>query len=138
MFRITSNFDKADRLAPLTDWTSRTVSYRYVPDGHLQSTTYVHGTTTTNTEDNAQRLTQVWNKQGTGTTIGQHTYTLDNVGTRTQVAESLAQVGCSPLTVNTAYRYDTLYRLMGDGTTTYGYDPVSNRTSMGATTYAYD
>ncbi len=42
--------------------------------------------------DNAQRLTQVLNQEAT-TTLDQHTYTLDNAGNHTQVAEVLAQVG---------------------------------------------
>jgi RHS repeat-associated protein len=44
-------------------------------------------------------------------------------------------------TLATAYSYDQLYRLTGDGTRTYGYDPVGNRLSLtqGTTTsYTYD
>src|SRR5207248_3329495 len=44
------------------------------------------------TYDNALRLTDVWNKNGSAT-IDRHTYTLDSVGNRTKVAEVLASPG---------------------------------------------
>jgi hypothetical protein len=87
--------------------------------------------------DNPQRLTQVLNQNGTST-LDQHTYTLDSVGNRTQVAEVLAQVGGGSIAPTTTYSYDRLYRLLGDGTNTYTYDPVGNRLSWGATSYTYD
>ena len=45
--------------------------------------------------DNARRLTQVANELG-ATVISSHTYTLDAVGNRTQLAETLAQPGGAP------------------------------------------
>jgi YD repeat-containing protein len=87
--------------------------------------------------DNPQRLTQVLNQNGTST-LDQHTYTLDSVGNRTQVAEVLAQVGGGSISPTTTYSYDRLYRLLGDGTNTYAYDPVGNRLSWSSTNYSYD
>jgi hypothetical protein len=84
----------------------------------------------------------VWNRQGS-TTISQHTYTLDNAGNRTQLAEQLAQIGGGTTSSTATYGYDHLYRLTSDSSTvgvgTYTYDPVDNRLSGGATTsLSYD
>jgi RHS repeat-associated protein len=82
----------------------------------------------------------VLNQQGANT-LSQHAYTLDAVGNRTAVAETLAQVGGGTATNNVAYSYDRLHRLTGDGTRSYGYDPVGNRLSLtqgSTTTYTYD
>ena len=140
---VTSTLDKAGRLASLQDWASRQTSYTYFPDGNVQTTTNANGTTTAFSEDHAQRLTQVWNKTGTGATISQHAYTLDGVGNRTQVQETLAPVGGGqPTTATTTYAYDHRYQLLGDGTRTWAYDPAGNRQSVTvggtATAYSYD
>ncbi|HEV8636090.1 MAG TPA: RHS repeat-associated core domain-containing protein, partial [Chloroflexota bacterium] len=79
--------------------------------------------------------------QQASNTLTQHTYTLDAVGNRTAVNETLAQVGGGTTTNNVTYSYDKLYRLTGDGTRSYTYDPVGNRTSLtqgGTTGYTYD
>ena len=135
---VTYSFDKASRLTGLTDWASRTTGYTYLPDGHVQQLTNANGTTAQYSYDNAQRLTQVLNQDSSLKVIDQHTYTLDSVGTRSQVAEVLAQVGGGQITPTTAYGYDKLYELTADGATDYSYDPVGNRLSMGSTSYSYD
>jgi hypothetical protein len=73
-----------------------------------------------------------------GTTIDQHTYTVDSVATRTQVAETLAQVGGGQITPTTTYGYDKLYELTADGGTSCTYNPVGNRLTMDSTSYSYD
>jgi hypothetical protein len=60
------------------------------------------------------------------------------MGNRTQVTETLAQVGGGTTTNNVTYTYDRLYRLKGDGTRTYDYDPVGNRTANSGLTCGYD
>jgi YD repeat-containing protein len=139
---VTYTFDKADQLASLSDWATpaRTTSYQYWPSGQVKTLTNVNGTTTTDSYDNAQRLTPVLNQNG-ASIISQHSYTLDSVGNRTVLAEALAQVGGGTTTNNFSYSYDRLYRLTGDGTRSYSYDPVGNRLSLtqgGTTSYAYD
>jgi RHS repeat-associated protein len=134
---VTYTFDKAGRLSSLSDWASRVTSYQYFADGSLKQATNPNGTTADLSYDNARRLLEVWNKQG-ASTISQHTYTLDAAGNRTQVAETLAQVGGGTLTPTITYSHDKLYRLLGDGTNTYTYDPVGNRASWGSTAYSYD
>jgi YD repeat-containing protein len=106
---VTYTFNNARQLASLADWASpaRTVSYGYLPDGHLQTIANFNGTSATYSHDNAQRLTQVLNQQGTNV-ISQHTYTLDSVGNRTALAETLAQVGGGSTNNNISYGYDRL------------------------------
>jgi RHS repeat-associated protein len=78
----------------VTDWASRVTSYDYYPDGALQAQTNVNGTVGTYAYDNARRLTDVWNRTSTSATdaITRHQFTMDAVGNRTQVAETLAPV----------------------------------------------
>ena len=134
---VTYAFDKGSRLQSLSDWANRTTSYQYFPDGNLQTVTNLDGTTANYSYDNAQRATEVLNRNGTNV-IDQHSYTLDNVGNRTALSETLAQISGGPITNNVTYTYDSLYRLTGAGTTTYTYDPVGNRLTKGTTSYTYD
>lgn len=127
----------------MQDWAGRTTGYAYFPDGNVQSVTNVNGTTATYTEDNAQRLTQVWNKTAGGGTIGQHTYTLDGVGNRTQLRETVARVGGGSSSYTLAHTLDRLYELTsagqpGGGTNAYAYDPAGNRLTSGGPAMAYD
>ena len=76
--------------------------------------------------------------QNGSTTVASVSYTLDNVGNRTQRVD---QQGTH------SYSYDNLYRLTsvtypGPSTTSYTFDVFGNRTSLtnssGTTNYAYD
>ncbi len=74
--------------------------------------------------DNANRLTAISHVKG-GTTLASASYTLDNVGNRTQ---RIDQQGTH------SYSYDNLYRLTsvtypGPATTSYAFDAFANRTS---------
>jgi RHS repeat-associated protein len=88
--------------------------------------------------DNADRLTGISHVQNGSTTVASVSYTLDNVGNRTQRVD---QQGTH------SYSYDNLYRLTsvtypGPSTTSYAFDAFGNRTSLtdgsGTTNYAYD
>ncbi len=132
--QVTYSFDKADRLASLTDWSNRTISYSYRPDSLVQAVTKLALTTASYSYDNAVRLTQVANVLNRNeATISQHSYTLDAVGNRTQVSELIpAALGPPGQTtpISTSYGYDRLYRLtVVNATPTYTYDPVGNRLS---------
>ncbi len=75
-----------------------------------------HGTTATYSYDNALRLTQVRNQQGSST-ISSHSYSLDAVGNRTRLDEE-AGAGAS-----WAWGND-FYGQLGDGTATARFGPV--------------
>ncbi|MBI5285192.1 MAG: hypothetical protein HY874_08880, partial [Chloroflexi bacterium] len=112
-------------------------SYTYDAANRLTSTARPNGLASDRTYDNADRLLSVLNRNG-GTPISSFTYTLDNVGNRTQVIDTAG---------TTTYGYDDLYRLTaatypnGD-TQTYTYDAMGNRLTMvnngATTTYGYD
>ncbi|MBV9322843.1 MAG: RHS repeat protein, partial [Chloroflexi bacterium] len=89
---VAYTFDAGNRLQSLKDWGNRTTGYSYFADGLLNTVTNANGTTNQFSYDNARRLTEVWNEAGSNT-ISQHSYTLDNVGNRTSVAEVLPQLG---------------------------------------------
>jgi YD repeat-containing protein len=139
---VTYQYDNAGRLSALQDNSHRTVSYTYTPDEDLQTITNPNGTSAQDSDDNADRLTAVLNQAGS-TTLSSHSYALDGVGNRTQAVEVLGQVGGGGTTnLTTNYSYDSLYRLLSDGTRSYSYDPVGNRLSLTVngtpTNYSYD
>ena len=76
----------------MTDWASRVTSYEYHADGALEQQTNVNGTVALYAYDNARRLLDVWNQKPgtTPETITRHQFTMDAVGNRTQVGETLA------------------------------------------------
>lgn len=116
---VTYAFDKASQLQSLSDWASRQTSYQYNPDGSLKQATNFNGTTASYSYDNALRLTQMLNAKGSAT-ISQHTYTLDNLGNRTQAVETLASTGSG---VPMAWGFNP-YGELGNGTTTNSNLPV--------------
>jgi RHS repeat-associated protein len=134
-------YDKAGRLQSLKDNSQRIVGYTDTPDGDVQTISNPNGTSAQDSYDNADRLTAVLNQAGS-TTLSSHSYTLDNVGNRTQAVEVLGQVGGGTTNLTTNYTYDSLYRLLSDGTRSYTYDPVGNRLSLTVngtpTNYIYD
>jgi RHS repeat-associated protein len=146
-------YDAASRLTSVTDWLSMATSYTYDNANRLTSTTLGNGLISDRTYDNANRLLTLVNRNG-GTTISSYTYSVDNVGNRSQVVDT---------TGTTAYSYDGLYRLTGvtypntdvqsytydqmgnrltkvhNGTTTaYTYDDAGQMTAAGGTSYTYD
>lgn len=140
---VAYTFDKASRLDFLVDWSNRKTDYDYFIDGMPKTVNHeVNGTSAHYTYDNAGRLTQVWNKEGSNT-ITQHTYTMDKIGNRTKAAEVLTPMdwNAGPITTSRQgtidYSYDKLYRLTKENRQLplpqskeifdYTYDPVGNR-----------
>lgn len=107
-------------------------SYEYWNDGSLKKTTLPNGVLASYMYDTADRLTSVANTQSGP--MSTFTYTLDEVGNRTQVS------GTNP---TQTYQYDALYRLTqaaysGGPTDNYIYDANGNRTYKNSTSYAND
>src|SRR5690606_37142422 len=141
-------YDAAGRRIKLTYPTGSAINYRYWPDGQLKeggdggtvlasyvydpagrldTVTHSNGVSTAYTFDGADRLTERHTTVG-GTTRAQFTYTLDRLGLRTGVSET---VGSNTRSV--AYSYDGLLRLdtatESPGTQyDYAYDLAGNRT----------
>ena len=99
--------------------------------------------------DEAGRLAEMEHERGTRL-LGRYEYTLDGVGNRTAVTETLRGLSGAPVSTVITYTYDGLSRLVGAAYSSgeafeYGYDPVGNRTVHSATitttlitTYTYD
>jgi YD repeat-containing protein len=130
--QVAYGYDAANNLTSVTDWNSQQTTYAYNNAGYLTTVTIHSGTGVVGTYgyDNADRLTSVsWVKGGS--TLASATYTLDNVGNRTQRVDQLG---------THTYGYDNLYRLTsvtypGPSTDSYTYDAVGNRLSKNAPTY---
>jgi RHS repeat-associated protein len=126
-------YDAANQLSTVTDWLSNVTTYTYDDAGRLTKSAYPTGAEATYTYDDADRLLTVLNKKG-AVTISTHTYTLDDVGNRTQVVDDQG---------TTTYAYDDLYRLTsvtypGPSTDTYTYDALGNRLTKNTDDYTYD
>jgi hypothetical protein len=78
-------------------------------------------------------IAEVLNQRGS-TTIGQHAYTLDAVGNRSELAERLAPLGGgAPLQQSFTFAYDHLYRLTGTSGASGVGPQVSNIVTTGVT-----
>jgi uncharacterized protein RhaS with RHS repeats len=128
-FSMDYTYDVGNRMATASSW-GNTVSYAYDDAGRLITSTYPasSGLTTSRTYDDAGRLTSLTNKKG-ATTISSFTYTLNEVGIRTQMQEASGGIN--------TYSYDNLYRLTGVTypealTYTYTYDDVVIRLTKGS------
>jgi hypothetical protein len=92
--------------------TAHTTCYSYFADGLLNSVSNINATAAQFSYDNARRLLSVQNTKAGGNGIGNHTYTLDAVGNRKQLDETLAVPGFGGLAqTRSTYGYENLYRL---------------------------
>jgi RHS repeat-associated protein len=126
-------YDAAGRMLTVTDWLSNVTEYTYNNAGYLTLTELPNGVTVEYGYDGADRLTSVVN-EGPGGVLSSFTYTLDDVGNRTQVVTPEG---------TESYTYDDLYRLTGvtypDSTSeSFSYDAVGNRTATAVLAYTYD
>ncbi|MGE3412174.1 MAG: RHS repeat-associated core domain-containing protein [Dehalococcoidia bacterium] len=125
-------YDGNHRMSTVTDWLTNQTAYTYDDAGKLEVTSYPNGVSATVTYDGADRLTAIDNDNGS--TFSSFTYTLDDIGNRTQVVDNAG---------TTTLQYDDVYRLTqvtypGPVTDTYTYDANGNRTSRNALTYTYN
>jgi YD repeat-containing protein len=121
--------------------------YDYDAVNRLTKTTFGNSTQETRLYDTLNRLTQLSsNRLSDNVLLSQYVYTLDAVGNRTAVSETVNGQSRSII-----YTYDDLYRLTeetitdavnGDRTSSYVYDAVGNRLNKTVngttTTYIYD
>lgn len=142
----TYTYDALNRLATVSDPDGGVTAYTYDAVGNRASITYPNTTVTQYTYDALNRLTNLLNRTGGGSTISSYAYTLGPAGNRTRVVEDTGRI--------VDYTYDALHRLIretitkrADVTTIdYMYDPVGNRltkavattTGTTTTTYVYD
>jgi YD repeat-containing protein len=131
--RQPGSFDDAywgdGQLRAVREGTTVLADYAYDAGGRLATLTRSNGAVTTATYDNAHRLTDLHTTVG-GQTAAQFRYTLDRLGLRLGVTETL-----SGTVRSITYTYDGLLRLTSavedPGTTyAYAYDLAGNRTEV--------
>ena len=82
-------YDDDNRLATVTDWLSGTTQYEYDIVGRLITTTFSNGVVSTQQYDHANRLTGLLYEQANGTTVAEYAYTLNKLGFRAGVTETI-------------------------------------------------
>ena len=82
-------YDDDNRLATVTDWLSGTTQYEYDIVGRLITTTFSNGVVSTQQYDHANRLTGLLYEQANGTTVAEYAYTLNRLGFRAGVTETI-------------------------------------------------
>jgi RHS repeat-associated protein len=133
--KVVQTFDKAGRLATVTDWNANRTGFGYGPDGDLQTTTYPNGTVVTNGFDDSGTLTSSTLKAGTAT-LASLTYGRDAAhklsGSTPSGLPGAAQTyGYSP-------RGQLASATTGAATTQYKVDAADNPVGLGTATQAFD
>ena len=143
---VNYRYDLATRLVSASDWLTQTTSYLYNAIGQPLTITLPNGVTSSFGYDSAERLKTITH-QGITQTLASYTYTLDAMGNRTGVTETVLAPGSGMSTTAIAYNYNTLYQLKVAQYSTgavfsYTYDAVGNRltqtTITNSTAYTYD
>jgi RHS repeat-associated protein len=135
---VTYGYDDAGRLISVVDWLSTETSFSYDAAGRLLGQVNGNGTTMARQYDTGGRLTNLQNKKSGGAVITSHSFTLDKVGNRTRVSESLPLSPTSP-NQNLTFSHNAGHQVISDGIRSYTYDNNGNRISAndGATLVAY-
>lgn len=119
---VTFAHDADNRLSGVTDWQKRNTSYSYDPASNLVGIAFPNTTTATLAYDAANRLTGITDSAKSA--YRTFRYTLDKVGNRTAIFDTIA---------TTNYTYDAVNELLtaqlGPLKESWTYDPVGNRTS---------
>ncbi len=88
---VTTTYDAVNRPNTVLDWNAQTTTYLYDPAGRLITSTLPNGLQTVNAYDNANRLTRVTHtRTGDGQVLGDYQFTLDGVGNRVTVSETVS------------------------------------------------
>jgi RHS repeat-associated protein len=139
--QVTYGYDAASRLISVIDWLNTQTDFDYDAAGRLVNQVNGNGTTVDRQYDVAGRLTQLHNKKSGGAVISSHSFTLDPVGNRTGVAETLP---LTPVFSNQSltFNHNTGHQLISDDIRDYAYDLNGNRNSSDnettLVTYAYN
>lgn len=128
-------------MTSLTDPQEEALSFAYDPEGNLTEAELPSGVTTTNSYDDAGRLSATTTTKGEAV-LQSFEYGYDPAGNRISQVDRLSQ--------ETTFSYDALGRLtefdppdllgelLPEPPIKYAYDDAGNRTSAGETTYSYN
>jgi RHS repeat-associated protein len=139
--QVTYEYDAAGRLRFVRDWLGIQTEFTYDDAGQILSQINGNGTTVSWVYDDAGRLTSLSNRKSDLSVINDQTFTLDNVGNRTQIVENVPLV---PSITDRAltFTHNDGHQVISDSLKTYTYDSNGNRSgwSEGAvsTTYTFN
>jgi RHS repeat-associated protein len=86
---VTYTYNKGSQLGSLQDWAGRSVAYMYWPDGLVKSAANPDASSANYAYDNARRLVDIAHAGSTGQLIDRSFYTLNQVGSVTNVNHGL-------------------------------------------------
>jgi YD repeat-containing protein len=87
---VTYTYDDANLMTTVVDWSGKTTAYAYDAANRLVTATLPNGVQTVYTYDDADRLTRLSHTRNGGSeTLGDYAFTLDKVGNRLAVTETL-------------------------------------------------
>ncbi len=127
-------FDNANRLTLITQG-STTVSFGYDNDNRRTTLTLPNGVVTSYSYDSASQLAGITYQNGS-TTLGNLTYSYDQLGHRASVGGAFARTALPNAITQTAYNANN--QLTTWGTASLFYDLNGNMTSDGTHSYTWD
>jgi RHS repeat-associated protein len=128
-------YDDANRLLSITQGGTSKVSLAYDKANRRTALTLPNGVTTNYSYDKASELTGLTYTLGS-TTLGNLTYTYDNVGRRTSVGGTYARTGLPQAVASATYNADN--QLTQWGSSSLNYDLNGNLTNDGTNTYTWN
>ena len=138
---VTYQYDALNRVTSVTDWNSAKTTFSYNTDGSINYVQLPNKVRTSYTYDSAGRLTGISTKRnsGSGTTIAEYTYRLDNLGNHLSVSQTEPYDGIPiPNAETTNYTYNNANRITKAGSISFGFDGNGNTTSRTGSSMQYD
>ena len=138
---VTYQYDALNRVTSVTDWNSAKTTFSYNTDGSINYVQLPNKVRTSYTYDSAGRLTGISTKRnsGSGTTIAEYTYRLDNLGNHLSVSQTEPYDGIPiPNAETTSYTYNNANRITKAGSISFGFDGNGNTTSRTGSSMQYD
>jgi len=116
--------------------TAQTIGFTYDNANRRTVTTLANGATINYAYDSANQLTGITYKKADTTTIGDLSYTYDNVGRRITAGGSLTAINLPSTVSSTTYNANN--QLTSWAGSTFSYDANGSLTSDGTNTYTWD
>ncbi len=140
---VSYEYDTANRLKKITDWTGHNWNYTVDGAGRLKQLTNPNGVKENRTYDNAGRLSGLAYKKTDNTSLINYSYIRDRQGNPTNITETGTLSPNPQLPVKVSYNYDADNRLIDSShPASYSYDNNGNlttRTVNGVTAnFGYD
>ena len=135
------DYDASGRLTYVTDWLGNQTEFTYDDAGRILSQANPNLTTVSYQYDAASQLLEIKNSKSDNEVISKHTFTLDKIGNRTNISET---VPLSPNYTNGSinFNHNIGHQLISDDLRNYAYDGNGNRVEKdngsATTNYAFN